>query len=98
MGGPPLEDRAVAAAAAVRAAAVAARARASARRPERALTPLPYKRAMNILVGEPIAVPAPKVKGEKPDAALVDEYHAKYVAALRALHAAHVPDRELQVL
>ena len=39
-----------------------------------------------------------EVKGEKPDPAVVDEVHARYVAALRALHAAHVKDRVLVIL
>jgi hypothetical protein len=37
------------------------------------------------------------VAGEKPDEALVDEYHAKYVQALKEMHAAHVTDRTLIV-
>ena len=64
----------------------------------RALTPLPSRQRIELLVGEPIATPAPAARGAKPDDALVDEYHAKYVAALKALHAKHVKDRVLQVV
>jgi hypothetical protein len=58
---------------------------------------LPYPVPITLLVGEPIPTPMPKVAGEKPDEALVDEYHAKYVQALKEMHAAHVTDRTLIV-
>mmetsp|Transcript_9234 Transcript_9234/g.21745 ORF Transcript_9234/g.21745 Transcript_9234/m.21745 type:complete len:388 (-) Transcript_9234:70-1233(-) len=62
-------------------------------------TPLPYKdKPVRILIGKPIQTPQPKLKGEKPDPKLVDEYHAKYVAALKELHDAHVKDRPLKIL
>ena len=60
---------------------------------------MPYKdKPVRILIGKPIQTPTPKVKGEKPDPKLVDEYHAKYVAALKELHDAHVKDRPLKIL
>jgi len=49
------------------------------------------------LVGEPIKTPAPKVKGERPDDNLVNEYHVKYISALKKLHAKHVTDRVLEI-
>lgn len=58
-------------------------------------TTLPYPVPIQLLVGKPIPTPMPKVPGEKPDDALVDEYHARYVAALQAMHARHVTDRTL---
>ena len=62
-------------------------------------TPLPYKdKPVRILIGKPIPTPMPKVRGEKPDPKVVDEYHAKYVAALKELHDAHVKDRPLKIL
>jgi len=57
----------------------------------RLFSPLPYCRPVKVLIGAPIEVPAPATKGEKPRDALVDEYHAKYVSALKALHAKHAP-------
>ena len=61
-------------------------------------TPLPYKTPIRVLIGEPIPTPKPNVPGEKPDPKLVEEYHAKYIAALKALHAKHVKDRTLIVV
>lgn len=62
-------------------------------------TPLPFTDTpQRILIGKPIPTPMPKVKGLKPSDALVDEYHAKYVAALKELHDEHVKDRPLQIL
>jgi hypothetical protein len=59
---------------------------------------LPYPSPGKILIGQPIPTPVPKVKGGRPDEKLVDEYHAKYIAALRALHAKHVHDRVLKIV
>ena len=39
----------------------------------------------------------PKVPGAKPDDKLVDEYHAKYIEHLKALHKKHVKDRVLEI-
>ena len=61
------------------------------------LTTLPYPVPMKILVGKPIMTPTPKVKGERPDHKVVDEYHAKYVSALKEMHSKYVQDRELIV-
>ena len=62
-------------------------------------TPLPFKDApQRVLIGEPIGTPAPRVKGTRPDEELVDEYHKKYIAALKELHAKHVKDRPLRVI
>jgi hypothetical protein len=64
----------------------------------RFFTPLPFQKPVRVLIGEPIPTPAPKVRGERPDEALVDEYHQKYMAALAALHAKHVTDRKLRIV
>jgi hypothetical protein len=64
----------------------------------RFFTPLPYKIAGKVLIGKPIQTPVPKIKGARPDKELVDEYHAKYITELRALHAKHVKDRVLKVV
>lgn len=61
-------------------------------------TPLPYKVPLRILIGEPIATPTPLVKGAQVDPKLVDEYHLKYITALKAMHAKHVKDRTLKVM
>lgn len=57
--------------------------------------PLPYKIPIQVLIGEPIQTPTPT--GEQPNEALVDEYHAKYMAALADLHAKHATDRTLEI-
>jgi hypothetical protein len=64
----------------------------------RFFTSLPFKKPVKVLIGEPISTPTPKVRGERPDEALVDEYHLKYMAALAALHAKHVTDRKLRIV
>lgn len=58
-------------------------------------TTLPYPVPIQLLVGKPIITPTPKVPGYRPDEALVDEYHAKYMEALKVMHARHVKDRTL---
>ena len=52
----------------------------------RYLTPLPYQVPIKTIVGEPIPTPKPRVEGEKPDEKLVDEYHQKYIAAIKDMH------------
>lgn len=61
-------------------------------------TPLPYKTPIRVLIGEPIRVPMPKVKGEVPEGALVEKYHAIYIQALKDLHKKHVTDRTLRIV
>jgi len=61
-------------------------------------TPLPYKKAVQVLIGKPIRTPKPSVIGERPDPALVDEYHSKYIEALRQLHSKNVKHRVLEIL
>lgn len=63
----------------------------------RCFTPLPYKVPIKTVIGEPISTPMPKVPGAKPDDKLVDEYHAKYIVHLKALHEKHVKDRVLEI-
>lgn len=52
----------------------------------RYLTPLPYQVHIKAIVGEPIPTPKPKPFGEKLDEKLVDEYHQKYIAAVKDMH------------
>ena len=63
----------------------------------RFFSPLPHAKPIQVLIGQPIATPRPKVKGERPDETLVDKYHQKYIEALKALHAKHVKDRVLEI-
>jgi hypothetical protein len=60
-------------------------------------TPLAYKRPIRVLIGKPIPTPKPKVQGERPGEELVEEYHSKYIEALKELHSKHVKDRPLQI-
>jgi 2-acylglycerol O-acyltransferase 2 len=61
-------------------------------------TPLPHPIQVKIVLGEPILTPKPNVPGTKPDEALVEEYHAKYIAAVQQLHSQHAPsDTELVI-
>ena len=68
-------------------------------------TTLPYPVPIKMLVGEPIYTPKPQQNTDgdgssssyRPPPELVDEYHAKYVEALKDIHAQHVHDRTLIV-
>jgi 1-acyl-sn-glycerol-3-phosphate acyltransferase len=52
----------------------------------RFFTPLPYQTPIKVIVGEPIEVPQPN--GDMPvDEKLVNEYHQKYIDALKEIHA-----------
>ena len=64
----------------------------------RYLTPCPYKVPVRVLVGEPLSVPKPKVRGEKPDDALVQEYLTKYIERVKDLHRKNTTGRKLTVL
>jgi len=46
---------------------------------------MPYSRPISVLVGKPIKTPKPEKVGYKPDDKLVDEYHKKYMKALKDL-------------
>lgn len=47
------------------------------------LTPLPYRKPLHIVVGDPVDYPSADTS--------LDEYHAAYLAALQALHKKHAP-------
>ena len=64
----------------------------------RFFTPLPYAVPMKVVVGAPIVTPKPQSPGEKPNEKLVEEYHQLYIAALKEIHAKHVPDRPLRIV
>ncbi len=57
------------------------------------LTPLPHPVPIKVVVGEPIPTPKPDVPGEKPSEESVDEFHSKYIEAVRKLHAQHVSEK-----
>lgn len=61
-------------------------------------TPLPHKVPIKIVIGEPIPTPKPAVVGEKPSEELVNEFHARYIEAVRKLHGKHAgKDTELLI-
>jgi hypothetical protein len=61
-------------------------------------TLLPYKVPIKVVIGEPIPTPKPGVVGEKPSEELVNEFHARYIEAVRELHGKHAPKgRELLI-
>ena len=64
----------------------------------RYFTPLPYRVPVRVLVGEPLKVPTPKVRGEKPDDAVVEEYLKKYIERVKDLHKNHTDGRRLHII
>ena len=65
------------------------------------LSPLPYKRPLRVLVGEPIPIKPehqPKTKGARPDNEIVEIYHKKYIEALKDLHKQEGEGRKLEIL
>jgi len=65
----------------------------------RYMTPMPYRVHIQTIVGEPIPTPQPKSPGDKPDEKLVDEYHQKYIAAVKEMHKKFAdPDRPLRIV
>ena len=65
------------------------------------LSPLPYKKLLRVLFGEPIPIRSehiPKNKGDKPDPTVVDHYHGLYIEALKELHKREGEGRSLEVL
>ena len=64
----------------------------------RYFSPLPYRVHIRVLVGEPLKVPEPKVRGEAPDEALVEEYLKKYIEKVKELHKKHATNRKLQII
>ncbi|CAB9496097.1 wax alcohol acyltransferase 2 [Seminavis robusta] len=63
----------------------------------RFFTPLPYHTPIKVIVGEPIHVPKPTDTNAKPDEKLVNEYHQKYIEALKEIHAKFA-DRPLRIV
>jgi hypothetical protein len=64
----------------------------------RCLTPLPYRQPVTVLVGEPLTVPKPKVRGEKPDELVVERYLKIYIERVKELHKNHTHGRKLQII
>jgi hypothetical protein len=64
----------------------------------RYLTPLPYKKPVTVLVGEPLCLPKPKVRGEKPDDELVEKYLKIYIERVKELHKQNTVGRKLQII
>mmetsp|Transcript_21256 Transcript_21256/g.45422 ORF Transcript_21256/g.45422 Transcript_21256/m.45422 type:complete len:377 (+) Transcript_21256:42-1172(+) len=64
----------------------------------RYLTPLPYRFPVRVLIGEPLSVPEPKVRGKMPDDAVVEEYLKTYIERLKELHKNHTEGRNLKII
>ena len=61
-------------------------------------TPLPYRVPIRVIVGEPMRVPQPKVRGERPDDAVVERYLKMYIERVKELHKTHTCGRKLHIL
>jgi len=64
----------------------------------RYFTPLPYRVPIRVLVGEPLCVPEPKVRGERPEDAVVEDYLKKYIERVKDLHKQHTQGRKLKII
>jgi len=64
----------------------------------RYFTPMPYKTKIQVLVGEPLHIPQPKVRGEKPDDKVVEEYLKIYIERAKELHKNNTHGRKLQII
>ena len=64
----------------------------------RYLTPLPYKVPIRVLVGEPLTVSQPKVRGANPDEEIVDDYLKKYIERVKDMHKKHTRNRKLTII
>ena len=64
----------------------------------RYLTPMPYKTKIKVLVGEPLHIPKPKVKGERPDEKVVEDYLKMYIERVKELHKEKGDGRKLQII
>ena len=64
----------------------------------RYFTPLPYKKPVTVLVGEPLTVPKPKVRGERPDEVMVEKYLKIYIERVKVLHKQNTTGRKLTIL
>ena len=50
-----------------------------------------------MLVGEPMKVPVPKVRGDRPDDAMVDFYLSKYIERVKHMHKKFTTNRKLTI-
>jgi hypothetical protein len=64
----------------------------------RYLTPLPYKKPVTVLVGAPLTMPKPKVRGEIPDEQEVEKYLKIYIEKVKELHKNNTHGRKLQII
>jgi hypothetical protein len=64
----------------------------------RYFTPLPYKKPVTILVGEPLVLPKPKVRGERPDEEMVEKYLKIYIERVKELHKQNTTGRKLHII
>mmetsp|Transcript_11107 Transcript_11107/g.22805 ORF Transcript_11107/g.22805 Transcript_11107/m.22805 type:complete len:383 (-) Transcript_11107:7-1155(-) len=64
----------------------------------RYFTPLPYRVPIRVLVGEPLKVPQPQHRGEKPDEEIVEKYLKQYIEQVKELHKRHSVDRILHIV
>lgn len=64
----------------------------------RYLTPLPYRVPIQVLVGEPLQMPEPKKRGDRPDDKLVEKYLQKYIERVKELHKNHTTGRKLTII
>ncbi|KAL7468982.1 hypothetical protein ACHAXS_009248 [Conticribra weissflogii] len=64
----------------------------------RYFTPLPYRVPISVLVGEPMKLPQPKRRGEKPDEEIVEKCLKQYIERVKELHKRHTSDRRIHIV
>ena len=64
----------------------------------RFFTPLPFRTKIKVVIGEPLVMPQPKVRGERPDDKDVEKYLQLYIERVKVLHKNHGNGRKLTIL
>ena len=64
----------------------------------RFFTPLPFRTKIKVVIGEPLVMPKPKVRGERPDDKEVEKYLQTYIERVKELHKNHGNGRKLTIL
>mmetsp|Transcript_22819 Transcript_22819/g.51725 ORF Transcript_22819/g.51725 Transcript_22819/m.51725 type:complete len:381 (+) Transcript_22819:237-1379(+) len=63
----------------------------------RFFTPLPFRTKIKVVIGEPLVMPKPKVRGKRPDEKDVEKFLQIYIERVKELHKNHGNGRKLTI-